>query len=243
MVNEELLIDSVCPYGAVLNKKLDRSVCKSCKTKECLYSKKNQGIVCKGKSYDIDQIVEEAMDCSPMYFDNGGITLTGGEPTAQFEAVTRLLTKLKEKGIHTAIETNATHPDLDKVLSLIDQPIIDFKHYDSQIHKEYTCVGNETIKRNIAKVSESQQKAFIRIPLIGGFNADQKDISGFVRFFSGLDNENLCFEFLRYHEYGKDKWKKCGMEYQMDARAYVGKEMVDRFKDVFKSHGLKVIAT
>ena len=183
------------PHGAVLNKKLDRSVCKSCKTKECLHSKKNQGIVCKGTSYHIDQIVEEAMDCSPMYFDNGGITLTGGEPTVQFEAVTQLLTKLKKKGIHTAIETNATHPHLDKVLSLIDQPIIDFKHYDSQIHKEYTCVGNETIKRNIAKVSESQQKAIIRVPLIGGFNAGQKDISDSFVFFQNLITRICAMNF------------------------------------------------
>ena len=47
-------------------------------------------------------------------------------------------------------------------------------------------------------------------------NDDDQALAGFVAFFAELQRPGMTVEFLRYHEYGKDKWKKLGLAYQME---------------------------
>jgi len=242
VLNEPQLLDSVCPYGAIINGSLDRSFCKSCASRDCITIHKNLGITCKCEEYEIDDLVNEVKSCSPMFFDNGGITLTGGEPTIQFEAVFELLTKLKKAGIHTAMETNGTHRRLSELFVVIDQLMMDFKHYNSEIHKVFTGVSNETIKANMEKAADMRRPLFVRIPLINGFNASVKDIQHFIDFLKSMNTSLMSFEFLSYHEYGKEKWKQCGAKYEM-RDAFVSAETVKAFEQAFAASGLHIIRT
>ena len=72
------------------------------------------------KSYTAADIVKEAESCRMMFFDGGGVTFTGGEATLDAEELTEALKGLKEKGIHTALETNGTSPKLLDILEYTD---------------------------------------------------------------------------------------------------------------------------
>jgi pyruvate formate lyase activating enzyme len=243
LVNEKLLLDQICPHGAIHDHKLERSVCKTCLGRECINEFKNKGIICKCNEYEVDDIVNEVIRCSPMFFDGGGITLTGGEPTQQFDSVKELLAKLKKVGIHTAIETNGTCKQLPVLFPYIDQLMMDLKHYDSKMHRHITGEGNETIKDNILKATTEKKTVFIRIPLVNGFNATEENLQGTMAFLKTLDLRYVIVEFLRFHEYGKEKWKQCGMVYRMDDSAYVSKETYEQFQKTIENNGIKVIKT
>ena len=77
-----------------------------------------------------------AVDSKPLFFDGGGVTLTGGEATLQFEGVKALLSELKKAGIHTALETNGSHPRLEELLPQTDLLIFDLKHWDFSLARE-----------------------------------------------------------------------------------------------------------
>src|SRR6056297_2001458 len=64
--------------------------------------------ICDGEKTTIDELMEKIEKCKP-YFSrsNGGITISGGEPTLQFDFVFELLKRCKEEGLHTAIDTSA----------------------------------------------------------------------------------------------------------------------------------------
>ena len=98
-------------------------------------------------------IYEEVVRSRAMFFDGGGVTFTGGEATCQFWALKDILTQLHHVGISTALETNGTSPRLPELFPVLDELIMDFKHYDAQIHKKVIGVGNETIKQNLNKSS------------------------------------------------------------------------------------------
>ena len=196
---------------------------------------------CECESYPIEKIADEAVSCSPIFFDGGGVTLSGGEPTVQIGAARELLKLLKERGIDTAIESNGTNPQFDTLFPYLDSVIMDFKHYDDEIHKKFTGISNVQIKRNIEKAAKSC-KLLIRTPLINGFNADKKDVDGFIRFYRTIDCENVKFELLKYHEYGKVKWEKLGLKYSVENGA-VTDELVKYFEDEYRKNGLKVIRT
>ena len=43
----------------------------------------------------------------------------------------------------------------------------------------------------------------------------------FTRYLKELAGENVTVEILKYHEFGKNKWEACGMNYQMTEKAHV----------------------
>jgi len=242
IINSEHLLESVCPFGAIKEKSINRALCSTCKLKPCIYKTRNKGIQYSCVEYELDEIIDEVMRSTALFYDGGGITLTGGEPTLQFEAVYSLLIELKKNGIHTAIETNAAHPKLETLFPLIDLLIMDFKHYDNTRHTEFTSIGNTRILENIKKALKKHKNILIRIPLIKGFNASEADITKFAAFFKEQPLKNACFEFLSYHEYGKTKWFQCGMNYQMKD-AFINTEVVYKFEKLFLESGLKVVHT
>lgn len=211
----------------------------------CPWCSNPEGININGKctKKPIEEVLGEIISCKPMFFDGGGITFTGGEATLQLQAVFTLMKKAKENGISTAIETNAANPCLISLCDVCDCFMIDFKHPDERILKEITGGNLSIIAENIKNIS-AKYHIHIRIPLIHGFNDDEKSLSQFTCFFEGLKSNNSKFdiELLPYHEYGKGKWDKCCMEYTVKD-AFVPKETVEKFKNTFIENGFTVINT
>lgn len=190
-----------------------------------------------GKEYSVQELFEECKRSKMMFFSGGGVTFTGGEATLQYLELLSLLKMLKSDNIHTCIETNGTHRELPLLLRYIDYLIMDFKHYDNELHKKYTGIGNEITKNNFEKNCICGRQQHIRIPLINGINTQNPD--EFAKYFSKHNTENTVFEFLTYHEYGKEKWTE---EYKVKD-GFVSDEILNTFKKTFISYNLKLITT
>ncbi len=188
------------------------------------------------KDMSPEEILDEAMRSRMMFFDGGGVTFTGGEPTFQFEELKKSLTLLHENGINTAIENNGSHPKLCELSGVIDYLIVDLKHYDPQEHKKHTLVRNDITIENIMKLLKIRSQLHIRIPLINHVNTDP---SGFIKLFESADISNTSFEILKYHEFGKDKWTS---EYEI-TDGFVSDELFEKFTNTLKNNGFNIIKT
>ena len=195
-----------------------------------------------GKAVDVDAIVQEVQRSRSMFFDGGGVTFTGGEPTMQFESLSELLTKLKEMGIHTAIETNGTNPRLPELFDRLDTIMMDLKQPFPQKHRQHTGVPLDALLRNLTLATEQGKSLLIRIPMINGYNTDPEDMAEFARILSGLKGENLRIELLRYHEYGKNKWERLDLPYTVE-NGFVSDAQYTMFKNILKENGLKTVTT
>ena len=84
------------------------------------------------------------------------------------------------------------------------------------------------------------------IPLINGFNNGKENAVLFAEFFEQIktlsDNENLYFEILTYHEYGKEKYEKAGKEYKVE-NGFVTPEDVKLLATEIKNKNLNLIHT
>lgn len=192
--------------------------------------------------HDTEEVFSEILSGKMMMFSGGGVTFTGGEPTVQFDALKELLTKCRNAGIHTAIETNASHARFTELAELIDYMIVDLKHYDAEKHRQVIGSSNEKAIGNIKEVSKTRQQLLIHIPLIGGFNSSEEDAEKFAELIKSFGNEKIDVEVLRYHEYGKDKWLQCNMEYKMTS-GNVTDEEYKKFTDILRNNGISVIKT
>ena len=241
MTEAEWLTDRNCPKGQVIDGKLDRNLCSQCDM-PCV-KLRQKGSRLSYKEYSLKEILDTCVRSKPMFFDGGGVTLTGGEITVQFSAVKELLEMLGEAGIHRAIESNGTHPRMTELIPYVDQWIMDVKHYDDEVHKKWTGVSNRQVIENVRNVTKIHKDVLIRIPLIPGFNSNVEDAEGFGSLLENIiEGDHVAVELLTYHEFGKAKWAQCGKEYKMKS-AKIPASTVITFKNTLEAHGINCIST
>ena len=96
-----------------------------------------------GTLYTSKEILEKALRYKSYFGENGGITLSGGEPLLQSAFAAELLRGAKAAGLHTAICTAGTS-DLEgaqAVLEYTDLVIADLKFTTEEEYRQY-CRGN-----------------------------------------------------------------------------------------------------
>jgi len=145
----------------------------------------------------------ELMVDEPFYGKTGGVTLSGGEPTAQAEFCIDILTLLRMQNIHTAIDTSG-QCDTNKFLALckcVDLVLFDLKHMDTKAHKKLCGIGNELILMNLSLLCETGKDVEIRVPIIKDINDHIENIEKMIRYIS--DRKAIArVVLLKYHKLG-----------------------------------------
>ncbi|MBQ6361334.1 MAG: radical SAM protein [Lachnospiraceae bacterium] len=197
-----------------------------------------------GSPYTVEELTGEVLRSSMLFFDGGGLTLTGGEFSLQLPAASALLASVHGSGIDTCVETNGTAPALQTVFPSLDHLIIDVKHYDENRLSAVCGAGLKNTLSNLACALDLKMDVLIRIPLIGGFNASPEDAARFAELFCSLDVPGHArVEVLKYHEFGKDKYQKLGLPYTMTEEAFISTECFHTFRDILVSHGIEPATT
>ncbi len=128
---------------------------------------------------------------APFYKSSGGgVTLSGGEVTAQMPFAHALLKTLKKKGIHTAIETCGffNYANFRKlILPYLDLIYFDLKLIDEAQSIRYTGQSNRLILENFRQLANERDVDVVpRIPLIPGITDRPENLSGISDFLKSL---------------------------------------------------------
>lgn len=190
---------------------------------------------------DVEAVARFVAAARPMFFDGGGLTLTGGEAALQLDAVKELLSRVRAEGVHTALETNGTQARLPELFPLIDFLMMDFKHPFEAEHQSWTGVSGEPVKANLERAAAEGMNLLIRIPLIHGVNDRDEALSGFCDFLKQFSGRARV-EVLRYHEYGRDKWIKLGLTYRMED-AFLPAGRAEALEKMLRAEGLEIVRT
>jgi pyruvate formate lyase activating enzyme len=198
------------------------------------------------KKYSLEEVFNEIISSRMMFFENGGVTFTGGEVTLQKDSVFKLCKMLKKENISTCIETNASLINCDLLFDTVDYMISDFKSPNKELLKAATGADIEIIKENLLKRAKSKKYLLIRIPLINNFNTGEKNAKEFAEFFKELqdkgESNKIYIEILTYHEYGKDKYENLNLKYNF-SDGFVTQAQVDILKTELEKNNLKIIKT
>lgn len=240
LVDEGWLFDSACPHGAVKGGRLHRGQCASCGGMECVTENKGKALRWSCEELPVEELLDEIRRSIPMFFDHGGVTYTGGEPTLQFDSLAFLLREAKAMGVSTALESNASHPRLRELFPVADQLILDCKHSDPLAHLGITGIPLQPVADNINMALELHPDVLIRVPLIHHINDTTECIRGMIRLFPRGDRAR--FELLPYHEYGKAKWLQCGLDYEM-ADAALPEGRLEELEGELRAGGFHIVRT
>lgn len=229
--------DKACPYRAVKkssNKwRLDREKCARCKDVPCVNVWHHPAFERVGKEAPIAEIVGCAQRYRPLFGRNGGVTFGGGEPTLQANQLLLAIKALRNKGIHTAIETNASTADLQKFVGLVDLLICDLKCISSNVHRKWMDADNRLVLQNLLSMAKKQSQLIIRIPFVKGMNDNKEEMEKLRMFLYDLAKQRkyLNVEVLRQHHLGKPKYAALGKEYPMRDAPLPGRKKAQGFVD------------
>lgn len=193
-----------------------------------------------GRDVDVDELMEEVLR-DRLFFDQsgGGVTLSGGEPLMQPAFVKTLLGALRQRGVHTALDTCGLgrREDLLEAAALSDVVLFDLKHMDDEQHRRWTGAGNGAILANLEALGAVHSQIWIRVPVIPGVNDDLDNLEATARFVAGTPGVRRL-DLLPYHSTGAAKFRRLGKEYTLDEVAPPTPERMAGLADLFRAHGI-----
>lgn len=165
------------PSGAL---RVDRRACAAAQDKGdcrlCAAACPAGAVQVLGTRYSASRLADELAKDSSWFSgsDRGGVTLSGGEASAQPAFARETLRLLKGRGIHTALDTCgvASWENLCSLYPYVDLLLWDLKESDSALHARFTGLGNERILENLKRTadwmgSHSYPRAmWIRTPVV-----------------------------------------------------------------------------
>lgn len=194
----------------------DRKSCIGCGS--CAPVCLGSALVYYGREVTVDELLPQLLEDQEFYENSGGgVTLSGGECLMQAPFCRELLCRLKEEGIHTAVDTCGAVPweNMERVLPYTDIFLYDVKAYDEEVHIRCTGRSNAQILENLRKLDALGKPVEIRIPYVPDYNADQMEkIADFLQTLHNVTKVKV----LAYHNYAGSKYAALGMENTLPMR-------------------------
>jgi pyruvate formate lyase activating enzyme len=206
---------------------------------ECVRGCPGRALTHEGEQKTVDEVLDACMQDADFYAESGGgVTISGGEGMVQPDFVEALILRLKEKDIHTAIETTGcvSSQVFQRLAPQFDLLLFDVKHSDSAKHKWGTGVGNGQILENLRWANDQGLNILPRIPVIPGFNAELEDAEGISALLADIGLKRV--QLLPFHQMGERKYEFLNRDYALTGVKALHPEDLKDYQQVFLDQGL-----
>lgn len=196
------------PGGGI---RIDAPACTGCG--RCVEACPVKALSFSGKEMSAAELIEAAERDRP-FFENsgGGVTISGGEPLMQRD-LPQILQALRERGVHTAVDTamNVPWASIEGVLPYTSLFLADLKALDESVHRRWTGSGNRLILENFRRLLNTSAEIWVRVPFIPGANDEEMPkIAAYLKETAG---SRISLEVIPFHNYAFNKYRSLGMTY------------------------------
>ena len=214
----------------------DRTNCRLCFS--CASNCPAAALECVGREMTVEQILRE-VEKDRLFYENsgGGMTVSGGEPMAQFDFVFELLSKAKARGLHVCMETCGFAPteNYEKIAPFVDIFLFDYKLTSPELHKKYTGQDNALILKNLRFLDQLGAKTVLRCPIIPGINDTDEHFFGIAETANSLQNI-IRIDIEPYNPLGGDKHERLGEAYELSKLKHPESNVIDGWIEKIKAH-------
>lgn len=191
-----------------------------------------------GTETTAEALVSEALKYKKYFGTRGGVTATGGEPLLQLDFLLELFGLLKEKGIHTCLDTSGIcfreeDERYRKLLEVTDLVLLDVKHIDAEAHKALTGQKIDAPLKFARFLSDNRKPVWIRHVLVPDVTDDDGALRALKAFLDTLTNVEKV-EVLPYHTMGVNKYEKLGIAYPLAGVKAPSRERVENARRILR---------
>lgn len=190
-----------------------------------------------GTPYESDEVVAKMLRYKNYFGEEGGITVSGGEPMLQRKFVAEIFQKAHKEGVNTCLDTSGFGFDeerpeeYEEVFKETDLVLLDIKHIDEEECKKLTGQSNKNTLALARYLSDNGKKMWIRHVLVPGLT-DKDEYLQKIRQFTDTLKTVERIEVLPYHTMGVVKYEKLGYEYPLKGVQPPDKERVENAKKI-----------
>lgn len=175
----------------------------------------------------------------PYWRDNGGVTISGGEPLAQLDFIIELSRLFHNEGISVAIDTSGATFNMsdaylkkfDELLQVSDLFLLDIKAVDSSLHKKITGKDNKNVLELFSYLDKKNYPIWVRHVLVPTLSDNDERLRETHEFLSQFKNIRKV-EVLPYHTLGTFKYDLLKMEYPLKDVPAPTKERVENAEKI-----------
>jgi pyruvate formate lyase activating enzyme len=196
-----------------------------------------------------DELLAELIKDRAFYRkSDGGVTLSGGEPTFQPDFAEALLCGLKELNISTALDTcGLCSPNtLDRLLPYTDLVLFDLKLLDAAQHTLFTGASDRQILENLSHIKDYIRRQerdiglWIRTPLIPGTTVSCDNLSSIGRYLADhLDGVVSRWELCAFNNLCRDQYVRLGLEWKYGQTSLLTQAELVQCEQIAKSSGFR----
>lgn len=186
-----------------------------------------------GRDYEAEELIRILWKDKGFWDKEGGVTFSGGEALMQANVLEEVLIKLKERNVHTAVETALFVPEahLERVIPYMDYFIVDVKILDAGRCREVLGGELSLYLKNVEKLYQSGRLKLFRVPCCPEYTFTEENKRELLEFFKRY--QDIPVQIFGIHELGEKKyeslkrsmWRSKGVE---EAQLYKYREFLEQ---------------
>ncbi len=167
-----------------------------------------------GYEVSAEEIFEKVKRYREYFCKDGGITVSGGEPTMQADFVRELFALCKNDGIHTALDTSGCvwNERVETLLEVTDLCLLDYKMCNAEDYEKYTRCKKESVDHFLNELQKRSIDTWLRQVIVKGINDDPES----VRKLYDVADSHPCVkkvELLKFRKLCAPKYENLGIEF------------------------------
>ena len=171
----------------------------------------------QGKEYTSEQVFERVLKYKSYFGNDGGITLSGGEPLLQAEFAKEIFSLCKSDGINTCLDTSGSilNDEVQKLIAVTDRVLLDIKYSDEEKYKKYAGCTLGNVLEFLDFLEQHSVPVTLRQVIIPGLNDDCENILKLC----SIANSHSCVdkvELLPFRKICKVKYDNMNIKFPFE---------------------------
>jgi len=182
-----------------------------------------------------DEVLKKVTRCRDYFGEEGGITLSGGEPLVQADFASKLFSLCHLEGINTCLDTSGCilSDKVKKLLSVTDRVLLDIKYTNDADYLEYTGIKLAPVLTFLDYLESRGIKTTLRQVIIPTLNDTEENILK-LKSIAAAHSVVDKVELLPFKKICKVKYEEMGIPFPFLHLPTPTKEQMERLGAILK---------
>ena len=188
-----------------------------------------------GTEWTAEEIVKRAVRFKEYFGEEGGITLSGGEPLLQADFAKEIFSLCHKEGINTCLDTSGSvmNDRVKALLEVTDRVLLDIKYTDEEKYRKYVGCSMEKPLEFLSYLNEKKIPVTLRQVIIPTLNSDEENAHRLRKISEAHKNIDKT-ELLPFKKICQVKYDKMGIGFPFADLPTPDSEMMEKLNGLIK---------
>ena len=189
-----------------------------------------------GTSYTAEELVKKALRFKEYFGDDGGVTVSGGEPLLQADFVKEFFTLSRAAGLNTCLDTSGVvlNDKVKELLKVTDRVLLDIKYTNDSLYRENVGCSIDSPLSFLDYLYEQNIPTTVRQVIIPTKNDSAENIKALKSIVSAHTNVDKV-ELLPFRKICQVKYDKMGIDFPFGHIPEPTREKIRELEDLINN--------